>query len=285
MEFIVTTDLSRGALQNIDFNYNELKAELARNLTQYKGMMVEENDIPAAKKDLAMLRKLNTAMDNERKRIKKAWNEPYAEFEAKVKELQGLVNEPISEISTQLEAYEERRKDEKMAMLKAYYVETAGKMAEYLSWEKICDPRWANITFAEEDAKIVIKNKIDDVYRDLDVIAHTEDFELYTEPVMKKYRDTGDLRETLNYLGHLKAVKREWEKAKEKEAEASSKAAEKPADEPTGRVREVEEPTPAPQQAGAPKFSISFRATGTKEQLNALAEYMFKNGITYKRIV
>ena len=284
MEFIVTTDLSRGALQNIDFNYNELKAELARNLTQYKGMMVGEDDIPTAKKDLAMLRKLNTAMDNERKRIKKAWNEPYAEFEAKVKELQGLVNEPIAEISTQLEAYEERRKDEKMAMLKAYYVEEAGKMAEYLSWEKIRDPRWANITFAEEDAKIAIKGKIDDVYRDLDVIAHTEDFELYTEPVMKKYRDTGDLRETLNYLGHLKAVKREWEKAKEKEAEAASKASEKAADEPTGRVREEEAPI-APKQTGAPMFSISFRATGTKEQLNALAEYMFKNGITYKRIV
>lgn len=284
MEFIVKTDLSKEALTTIDFNYSELKAELARNLAQYKGMEVTEADIPTAKKDLAMLRKLNTAMDSERKRIKKAWNEPYTEFEAKVKELQGLVMEPISEIATQLEGYEERRKAEKMAALRAYYDEKAGKLTEYIPWERIADSRWANVTYAMADAQTDIDIRIDNVFKDIETLSQTEDFILYSEPVMKKYRECGDIREALGYLGHLKAVKKEWEKAQERQAAEAAKTAEEQPQQPAGRIREIEQPAPAPAAPGAPKYSLSFTATGTKEQLNALADYMYQHGIAYKRI-
>ena len=58
-------------LSQIDFNSDELKAQLQENLQKYEGLVVTENAIQEAKKTKADLNKFRTAIETERKRVKK----------------------------------------------------------------------------------------------------------------------------------------------------------------------------------------------------------------------
>ena len=83
-------ELKIGALSvaPVDFNYQELKKDIAEKTLPYKGLIVTEDAIPVAKSDLANLRKLEKAIDDRRKAVKKEFNAPYMEFEAKIKDIQ-----------------------------------------------------------------------------------------------------------------------------------------------------------------------------------------------------
>ena len=92
----------------IDFNFEELKQELQNKMTQYTNCVYTDDQIVLAKKDLAHLRKFTKALSDERIRIKKQCLQPYEDFEAKVKALTNIVNEPISLIDKQIKSYGKR---------------------------------------------------------------------------------------------------------------------------------------------------------------------------------
>ena len=102
MEFIVNTDLTTALPATIDFNFDAQKAWLEERLSYYNTLVVTEDAIKDAKADRAKLKKLREAMDTRRKEIKKEWMAPYSAFEAKVKELTSLIDQPIGAIDTQL---------------------------------------------------------------------------------------------------------------------------------------------------------------------------------------
>lgn len=122
MEFIITnpTDES-GYLKSIDFNFEEMKAELSANLEKYKNLVITEDKTKEAKADRAKLNTLKTAIENKRKEVKKLCLEPYNAFEAKVKELVSLIDEPILQIDTQVKKFEQQKKDEKRKLLKEHF--------------------------------------------------------------------------------------------------------------------------------------------------------------------
>lgn len=69
MELTITTDL-KSIPTDIDFNFEELKSELADNLTYYNNLVIaDESGIKAAKSDKAKLNKLAEAIDNKRKEM------------------------------------------------------------------------------------------------------------------------------------------------------------------------------------------------------------------------
>ena len=63
MELKVITDLSV-IPQQIDFNFEEIRAELAEKLDYYNNLVVTENSIREAKSDRAKLNKLKTAVED-----------------------------------------------------------------------------------------------------------------------------------------------------------------------------------------------------------------------------
>lgn len=122
MEFIITNPIDEsGYLKSIDFNFDEMKAELSTNLEKYKNLVITEDKTKEAKADRAKLNKLKEAIENKRKEVKKLCLQPYADFETKVKELVALIDEPILQIDTAVKGYEQRKKDEKKNLLKAYF--------------------------------------------------------------------------------------------------------------------------------------------------------------------
>ena len=105
LEFVMQTDLATALPAVLEFNFEDLKKALAERRELYRGLVVTEDGIKAAKQDRADLNKLREAIEAKRKEVKKACMAPYAEFEGRVKELVQLVDAPIAAIDGQLKEY------------------------------------------------------------------------------------------------------------------------------------------------------------------------------------
>ena len=113
MEIIITAPTESQYLQKIDFNYEELKQSIKASLEKYDNLLYTDDQMKAAKTDRANLNNFIKALDAKRKEVKEKCLAPYAEFEAKIKELQALVEEPVLRIDNQIKTYENGKKAEK----------------------------------------------------------------------------------------------------------------------------------------------------------------------------
>lgn len=130
----------------IKVNLTELKEQLLQKLEEYKGAVFTEETKDIAKREVASLRALRKNIDDAKKDVKKQWMQPYQEFEAEVKELLGLVDEPISLIDQQVKEFEEKRRAEKRKQIEAIYCELSGELEEYIPLSAIYDSKWENVT-------------------------------------------------------------------------------------------------------------------------------------------
>ena len=80
MELKIYNPSEDGFIKPIEWNYEELKAELSQKLEQYKGLVYTEDQIKEAKADRAKLNALATAIDGKRKELKKQCLQPYEQF-------------------------------------------------------------------------------------------------------------------------------------------------------------------------------------------------------------
>jgi hypothetical protein len=97
----------------VNFNFEEISNQLDEVLKQYEGIVVTEQTIAAGKKVIADLRKGQKALDDFRKKTKKELTAPVIEFENKCKELSKKFDEVIDPINEQAEQFELKRKEEK----------------------------------------------------------------------------------------------------------------------------------------------------------------------------
>lgn len=71
MELKIISPQENGFVEEIKWNNEELKAEIAAKMEDYRGLVFTEENISDAKKDRANLNKLKSAFEDERKRVKK----------------------------------------------------------------------------------------------------------------------------------------------------------------------------------------------------------------------
>ena len=98
----------------IEANFDEVKAALTEMVEPYKTMVVTEDGIAAAKADRAKLRKIATRIEEVRKTVKKAYQEPLTAFENKCKELVSVITDGSDNLDKQVKQYEEKTADEKI---------------------------------------------------------------------------------------------------------------------------------------------------------------------------
>ena len=298
MEFRMMTDLSTALKpQEIAFNYDELKTQLAEKLEKYKGLLVTEDGIAEAKKDRALLRKVRDALNAEKITVKKQWMEPYTEFEQKVKVLLEMCDAPAREIDEQIKAFEERKKREKRDTLEAVFREKIGAAGEYVSFEDIFDQKWLNATCALEAATEQVEETCSRYVEDtlaLDELCETVDSSMAVS-LKARYRSTKSIACVLQAKKDIereiaaREERRQAEEARRMEAERRAQESiqnsvsveqpkEKPAEVP------VETPKPVEQYDGETKTVIRFQVKGTMEQLRSLQKFMQENGIEYGAI-
>lgn len=90
-------------------NEDMLKSLVDEIVKKYTPLIFNESNIPEAKKTRAELNKYKGMLDDQRKKVKREYNEPLEEFESKIKEYVSRINEISDEIKTGLDEYESKQ--------------------------------------------------------------------------------------------------------------------------------------------------------------------------------
>lgn len=286
MEIKVYNPTQTQPLPPVQWNYEEVKQYVQDGLSRYKGIIYDDTQIANAKADRATLNKLAAAIDAKRKEMKTLYLEPYTEFEAQAKELTAMVKMQVDEIDAQVKAFDNFRREEKLAQIKAeIYTPMIGNLAELVPYEKIHNPKWLNVTtsmtaIGEDMARIV--EKIENGLKSIDQLNLATDI---TERVKSVFLQDFNLGAAI-----AEKVRIETERGQMERYEAAQKAQSAPVavETPGGEnTQAVAEPPSAPQEQPATDektYSVTFRIHVTKAQLDLLGAFMKSHGIKPERV-
>ena len=301
IQFEVLTDLAVMNPQHIETNFEAVDAYLTQAMKPYTSLVVTEDSIGEAKKTLAQLRKLRDGINAQKIAVKKEWMKPYNEYEGDVKTLMSRVDGAIANIDGQVKDYDARRKEQKMDELKAFFEQEAARyrVEDYLSWDGIQNPKWANASFSTEDAENEISGIITRTAGDVDYITGTES--TFVPAMLDEYRKSRDLRAALAVENRLKALQEAEERKKAERVAEAFRYAEEHFDgsvadlgttigagaplSPAGEsrvqqfIRPVEEEPPKPKT-----YTLDFRVIVTMQQAHALKQFFTDQGIEYHKI-
>lgn len=285
---------------SIETNFEEIKAALAAGLEEYKGMVFTAESQPKAKKTVASLRKLKNAMNDRRIEIKKKFMEPYTNFEAQVKELDKLIDEPIDFISGQIEEFERRRVEAKKAMICEIYtgiMAEHGTVMEYLPLDRIYDSRWENSTTTQKAITEAITAHVEHVEKDLDTIRAMEsEFE---DKGLAKYRATLELSDAITAMNQYQKQKEEiLRRQAEEEQRKAEEEARRAAEEEQRKAALVHEEPVVPEvvpdvaleeekavrSATAPEGTVRYEVVADPFQIAQLESAMREYGIEFRRV-
>lgn len=154
-------------LKHIDWNKEEFMELVASITEQYEGLTYTEDQMKSAKADRAKLNAMKKAISDRRIQVKKAVMEPYTKFEAEVSEVTALIDKPIVMIDGQIKEYEDRTKEEKKAALKKHFEEIAADLEGILTFDRVFDQRYLNVSVSLNKAKADIQEKVNRVHTDL----------------------------------------------------------------------------------------------------------------------
>lgn len=262
----------------IDFNFEDLKDALTAELELYKNLVFTEDTKADAKKTVAELRKLKKQISDKRIEVKKLYMQPYTDFEAKVKELDKLINEPITFISEQIDAFEQKRIEEKRELINNIYLElVSGRedIAGYAELNRVYDSKWENASTSKKTIQESITNYLDGVANDIAAIKSMESE--YETKALMRYKETGVLSDALLTI-------RQWEKQKEEILKAEEeKQAEAEADEILDAPEPAEEFIEPTEKNDIMKLA-RYEVKVDPFQQTQLECYMQECGIQYRRL-
>lgn len=284
MEFVMGSSLET-LPKTIDFNFEELKGQLAERLKLYRGLVVTEDGIRGAREDRAKLNKLREALETKRKEVKKKCMAPYTDFEAKVKELVGLIDQPIAAIDAQLKEYEEKRRAEKRAAVKEIYDNTIGTLYPLLPFEKVWQDTWYNTGMSMKKIRDAIIEAEAKAASDLEVLATVESE--FAEAVKLKYLETLNLSAALAERARLQAQAARLREYEEQQARAKAEAVvENGVPDGTRQSGSVGERKQSGASADEEEtvYLLRFECQITRNQARDLSAWLKARNINYRRI-
>lgn len=292
MELVMKKDLETQIPQELAFNYEELKAELQERLEYYNNLVVTEDTIKQGKEERAALNKFKGAIDTYRKDVKKRYLAPYNVFEKQVKDLTGLIDEPIHAIDNQLAVFEDQRKQAKQSDIETAYDKLVpDDLREIIPLDRIQDKKWLNATTSMKKVEEDIAERIKRTEADLLALDTVPDE--YKAGVHAKYLDTLDIQMAMNHMHAqqkaeeaFKARQEEEKRRLEEQAQAEKNLAELAQQEANKRhaaqeekLEEIEFPDPAEK-----KYPLCLAFNLTKQQAIDLKNFLYDNNIEYHRI-
>lgn len=272
----------------ISFNFDEIKNEVADKVELYKNMVYSDDQIKMAKADKATLNKFRTALEDERKRIKKECLAPYEEFEAQIKEIVAIIDEPIKLIGEQVGKFDEQQKKEKKLQIMQLWA--IYDKPQWLSLDAIWDEKWLNKTMSMSKIGDAILTKLESINTDMTTIEKME----FKFEAMEMYKKTLSLSDAISKGQELLDIQLRKEEEEKRRAAAEEVARQKALqedktepqneDEPLdGQITTDElleaEPVDNPPFEQEKKQWLGFRACMTVSQAKKLAEFCKAEGI------
>ena len=140
---------------SISGNFEELGSKIQKVVDKYKNEVLTEENVGYIKNLKSQFVSLRTGIERERKEYKKVYLDPATKLiNAMCDELQKIVAEGENALGAQLDAYDQRRKDELTVILNEYKDEAAAKhnlREEYKDQIQLID-KYYNKTQNEEDS-------------------------------------------------------------------------------------------------------------------------------------
>lgn len=299
MELKIYNPTTESTIKAVDWNFDELKQEIVAKANDYKSLVYTDDNIKEAKADRANLNKFIKALEDKRKEVKKMMLAPYSQFEKQVKELVEIIDDANLNIDSQVKAYEQKKKDEKLDKVKNIYENTFcnSEFKDILTWDKVFKQSYLNVSTTQKTIINEMEDLRDRVAYDLGVInadigeyqfemkeAYLKNFSM-SEALAAKQRFEENARKKAEYEARRKAEEEARINREKAEAEKMANAGS------TSNITEVldedvqSEQSQTDVEVAEPVVenyvTIDFRVTGTAEQLNALKEFLKNNNINY----
>lgn len=140
---------------SISGNFSELGSKIQAVVDRYKGVQLTEDNVSYVKTLKGQFASLRTGIERERKEYQKVYITPAKKLiDSMCDELQSIVAEGEKALGDQLDAYDQKRKDELTVILKEYVADSVAKhnlREEYASQIQLID-KYYNKTQNEEDS-------------------------------------------------------------------------------------------------------------------------------------
>lgn len=136
-------------------NFDELARQIAQVVQKYKGTVLTDDNVNYVKAVKTQFQKLRTGIEMKRKDWKKVYiTTPSKLLDAMCDDLQKIVAEGEDALGSQLEAYDQKRKDELTVVLKGYVDEAvkAHNLREEYACQIVLREKFYNLTQKEEDS-------------------------------------------------------------------------------------------------------------------------------------
>lgn len=273
----------------ISWNYEQIKAEITEKVMDYTAVVYTADTIKEAKEDRARLNALAKTIDDERKRIKKVYEQPLKNFESQAKEVTGIIKNASDRIDRQVKEYEESKKAEKRQQIEQLFP-TLG-FQPFVTLDMIFDQKWLNATVSMSKIEEQMRTRMCQIGNDIMTINCLPEF---TFEAMENYKQTLDLNQAIaegSRLAEIARKKAEYEAQKAAQAEREAEIAQKLQEEQERRcIQEVRpvQPTEQPQNAAPVDESVpewvSFRCLLTVADAQALGEFFNGRNIVFEQI-
>lgn len=156
----------------LTFNFEQLKAWASGIAEHYSGLIVTEDGVTEAKRDMAEINKAKAAVDAARKETVRQVSEPVRAFEAQVKEVCGIFDQAYAKLAEQVKVFEDARRDEKRVIVEGLIEEAVNGLcpSDSVSLPDIpMQDKWLNKTASiksiREDIAVIISRHIEEEQR------------------------------------------------------------------------------------------------------------------------
>lgn len=288
LELKIITPMEPGTLPEIQWNHEEAKAYTLQKAQEYQSIAYTDADKSAMKADRAQINKFVSAMEDERKRVKAFYNEPYEKFNAQVNEVLQPMRDTIQLIDQGLDEIEQKYREEKTELCRKYYDRHIGDLRELLPFERTIREEYYKRGFKE--------NKLEQAYMDFfgrireELKALEELPERFRDKAVLEYMKSFSLSDAIREGKRLEEMEKVMEerrlaRAKEEEARKAAQALQAknvpaaPAEPPESEKQEAPE-----EEKTEPVLSLDFRVWGTREQLMRLRQYLIDNGLKFGKV-
>lgn len=275
----------------VKMNYEQLEAELKNRLTEYKGLAVTDDTLPACKDAQKELARLRIEIDDYRKEKKKELSAPIVEFEEKCKKLVAMVVEAEEPLKAGIKFYDDAKREEKRKIAEEIAAEVAAEVGlneKYAASLTVID-KYMNLTASKKSVRedletraFALKAEQDKEAERMDILVNVLNMEnqrlknhmtiaefgyyiemgMSTASIIEKIKDQAE-----------RVYKAENYTPEEEEPKAAQEAVEeKPAEE------KVEAKADEPEKI----YSMTVRFTGNLAQMQNISARIKESGITYQ---
>lgn len=269
----------------IEINFEEIKSNLSESVKEYSGLIVTDDTLPICKAKQKELAGIRVKIDNYRKEVKKAMSKPIDEFEAKCKQLIGLVEEAEKPLKEGIQVFDDKKREEKrqiaIGIIQAA-IEQHGLKPKYAEQLHVLD-KYTNLTAKASDVREDVEQRVFILLGEqkkeeemLEIIQDTIDT---VNKTIKTPLSMADFQRLIDIGVSPKDIIAEVNKRAEKIREAEAPKPEPTVQQAPEPIKEVA-PTNEPQQM----YFVELRVTGTKLDIRNLGQYLKGNGYTYSLI-